>query len=210
MHDPTAVTVLIGDVVGSRDVPDRAGLQRVLESALAEVGRATGGELAMTIGDEFQGRFPSIDAALAASLRLHLSTREVTALRLGLGWGDLVVDRGDATFHGQDGPAWWRARDGLETLAGPAGPVRTVIVTETGWDEVLNGYLALRDTVVTGLDAGDAVICLGLLDGETQRALAGRLGLHESSVSRRVSRHGLATLVGAARPAVPLPAEARS
>ena len=208
MHDHP-VAVLIGDVVASRGAPDRAALQRALESVLVEVGRATGGELAMTIGDEFQGRFPSIDAALEASLRLHLSTREVTALRLGLGWGELVVDSGGATFHGQDGPAWWRARDGLESLAGPARPVRTAIVTETGWDEVLNGYLALRDTVVTGLDEADAVICLGLLDGETQRALARRLELHESSVSRRVNRHGLATLASTARPDVPEPEETR-
>lgn len=198
------MAALIGDIVGSRRVTDRVALQRRIEGVLAEVQRAVGGELSMTIGDEFQGRFDSLDGALEASLRLHLGTWATTPIRVGIGWGSLLLDASGSSFRGQDGPAWWRARDAIDRLEGPIHPVRTVLVTETEWDDLLNAFLTTRDTLLAAIDELDARICLGLLDGETQRSMAGRLELHESSVSRRVHGHGLAALVASARPRAPL------
>src|SRR5690606_41498803 len=71
------------------------------------------------------------------------------------------------------------------------------------WDELLNAYLTLRDSHLDDLDATDGAILVALAEGETQRAIADRLGLHESSVSRRVHRHRLATLLDTSPPAVP-------
>ena len=188
------VAGLIGDVVGSRQVPDRPGLQERLLEVLGAVSERVGSPLAITLGDEFQGRYPSLSHALAASWYLHLGTIGLARLRIGVGWGEILVEPASPSAFGSDGPAWWRARDAIDRVH-LSLPTRTLVVTETGWDELLNAYLMLRDAHFEDLDEADVAILEALEAGETQRAVAERLGLHESSVSRRVSRHGLAALL---------------
>ena len=78
---------LIGDVVGSRRATDRPGLHRVLASALRH---ATGGAIdppAFTVGDEFQGSYPTVGAAIDAALGLRLAVGPQVDVRFGIGWG---------------------------------------------------------------------------------------------------------------------------
>jgi hypothetical protein len=197
------VAALIGDVVGSREVPDRRLLQERLLSILAEVSERYGVPLDLTLGDEFQGRYPSLQHAIGASWFLHLASIGVARLRIGIGWGELLVEGSEDSPFGQDGPAWWRAREAVEAVEKSSQPVRTLVTTESPWDMFFNSFLHLRDTHLDDLDVTDARIVHGLIEGETQRSLAERLGLHESSVSRRVKRHLLSTLVDSATPDIP-------
>jgi hypothetical protein len=197
------VAALIGDVVASRQAPDRLLLQERLVKMLEQEGKRYGVALDLTLGDEFQGRYPSLEAAMAASWFLHVASTGVARLRIGIGWGDLVVEGSEETPFGQDGPAWWQAREAVEAVEKSSQVVRTLVVTATPWDMFFNSYLRLRDSHLEGLDEIDARILLGLVEGETQRSLAERLGLHESSVSRRVKRHLLSTLVEVATPDIP-------
>ena len=197
------VAALIGDVVASRQAPDRRLLQERLVAILEQEGQRHGVPLDLTLGDEFQGRYPSLQAALAASWFLHIASTGVARLRIGIGWGELIVEGSDETPFGQDGPAWWQAREAVEAVEKSSQPVRTLVVTATPWDMFFNSYLRLRDSHLEDLDEVDARILLGLVDGETQRSLAERLQLHESSISRRVSRHLLTTLVETTTPEIP-------
>lgn len=70
--------------------------------------------LRITLGDEFQGRFATVGAALAATLRLRLAMARAGDIRFGVGWGDTTVLDADGT---QDGPAWWAARAAIEWVA---------------------------------------------------------------------------------------------
>lgn len=192
--------VLIGDVVGSRRVADRAGLQARLLEALRAVATEMETSLAVTLGDEFQGTFPSVQRAVAASWKLHLATLGFARLRIGIGWGEISVRGEPDSPFGQDGPAWWRARDSVEFLAADASPARTRVIAGSGIDDLINAFLVLRDANLDGMDEVDATIVSYLGAGERQRAIAGRVGLHESSVSRRIKRRHLASLVMAATP----------
>lgn len=190
---------LIGDVVGSRRAPDRADLQTALTDTLAAVTGRLGGGLAMTVGDEFQGRYEDLETALYASMRLQLSLAGRARLRIGIGRGPLSFEADSASPLGQDGPVWWRARDAIESVKAGGDQARTMVDTGTIWDGIINAYLLTRDTVLASLDEIDGVIGLGVLDGVTQKQLAHDLGLNQSSVSRRVNRHGLAALAASAR-----------
>lgn len=195
------VAALIGDMVGSRQAPDRIELQRQMGTVFAEVNRLVGGDPTFTIGDEFQARYPTLGEAVEASIQLHLRSFDVTRLRIGIGWGELVADDPARSPFGQDGPCWWRARDAIESVdrsskgRGPA--LRTAVRTESSLDPLLNGYLVLRDTLLGGFDEVDAQIAIGLFEGLSQTELAGKLGLNKSSVSRRANTHGILALVEA-------------
>ena len=198
MAQPNVVG-LIGDVVGSRTAPDRAALQARLLLVLEDVNERLGGQLSVTLGDEFQGRYADLETAVMASLRLHLGLTGFARLRIGIGRGVLAFQQEGESPFGQDGPVWWRAREAVEQVEAEEDITWTRVETGTEWDALLNSYLRMRDTVLARLDAVDAVVCSGLLDGMTQKALAEQVGLNQSSVSRRVKNHGLAAVVVASR-----------
>ena len=70
-----AVIAVLGDVVGSKRHADAAALRSLLKARLARVNGLIEADqpLLMTIGDEFQGLYGGIDAALEATLLLRLS-----------------------------------------------------------------------------------------------------------------------------------------
>lgn len=193
---------LIGDVIGSRQTGQRERLQESLRDAVAEVNVMVEPvqPLGITIGDELQGAYSSVGAALAASLWLQVHLVGVADIRQGIGWGELYFGD-DRSPLDQDGPCWWRARDAVDQVAREARSHRvpqsrrTMCITGTPQDDVLAGYLRLRDQLMTGIDRLDAEIMLGLARGRRQTDLADDLGLNKSSVSRRVQGHGLQALL---------------
>jgi hypothetical protein len=202
MQQPTTwAAALIGDMVASRKAADRPGLQRAMETVFATVDGVVGGRPTFTIGDEFQARYPTLGEAIEASIQLHLRGLGLTRLRIGIGWGELLTEDPERSPYGQDGPCWWNARDAIETVDRASKlrtqGLRTAVRTESYLDSLLNSYLMLRDTVLSGLDEVDARIAVGLLDGFNQTELAARFGLNKSSVSRRANTHGILALIEA-------------
>ena len=116
---------IIGDVVASRRVPNRAALQRRLGVALAEVNRrfapAIASTFALTIGDEFQGLLGGADDLHRLLGRLRAAVHPIE-VRFGLGVGRLDTPL-MAEAIGMDGPCFHRARTALARAAEIASPV---------------------------------------------------------------------------------------
>ena len=93
---------LIGDVVGSRQTADRAALHRRLAEGLAEVASTATDPPAFTVGDEFQGSYPSVGAAIDAALGIRLDVGPDIDVRFGIGWGEVTIL--DPSTGIQDGP----------------------------------------------------------------------------------------------------------
>jgi DNA-binding NarL/FixJ family response regulator len=64
-------------------------------------------------------------------------------------------------------------------------------------EPAVNASLVLRDHLVGGLSERSLSVLRGLLAGESQRDLAGVLGISPSAVSQRVRADGLGAIVAA-------------
>jgi hypothetical protein len=191
--------VLIGDMAASRQHSDRLALQERLLRALASINAAVQTEhpLRVTLGDEFQGVYSAFSSAADAALLARLEMMDVVQVRVGIGWGAIPVRSDNTAPFGQDGPAWWAARDSLDLLRS----LENKQVWQHHWltafacDDkdraaLVNSMLMCRDQLLAGFDERDARALLGLFRGETQKQIATALGVTQSAVAQRQRRNG--------------------
>lgn len=202
---PSAVALVIGDLVGSRDAVDRSRLHASLVEALEEVNDtlAPVRPLHVTAGDEFQGVFATLGSALSATLLVRLRLRPAHDVRHGVAWGArTVLDRSGI----EDGPGWWAARSAIESVhlaeqAAASRHLRTAYCLAPGvegpGEGPVNAALVLRDERVSTLSDRSLSVLCGLLEGRSQKDIAESLSITPSAVSQRVRADGLAALVSA-------------
>jgi hypothetical protein len=194
---------LIGDVVGSRTVTDRAGAHRSLNRALRDVADTAVDPPAFTVGDEFQGAFPSVGLAIDAALSIRLAVAPKIDVRFGLGWG--VVTMLDETAGIQDGPGWWAAREAIEWTASAQRQTGLALVRtafrasgdERSDVDAVNAALMCRDHLLGSLDDRSTRIVKELLQDRTKKDIAAVEGISPSAVSQRAGRDGLDLIVAA-------------
>lgn len=120
---PPTYLALTLDLVASRELPDRAGVQARLERCAEELGAELGpdlaGEVRFNAGDELQALLRTPRRAVHALVRFTDAARPA-GLRAGLGLGPVEVgavppapDRA-ADIARLDGPCFHRARAALE------------------------------------------------------------------------------------------------
>jgi hypothetical protein len=198
--DASPLYAVIGDLVGSRTQPSRVEAQQHLLAAL----RTTNDRLPAvqplepTIGDELQGVYDTLGAALEATVLVRLALPETMDCRFGVGVGHLEIVGASAYGLTQDGPAWWSAREAIDTakrmgrqLPGLRTRVRRAEQEE---GDVVNAYLLCRDDIVSGFDGRQRRIALGVLEGRTMAAIAQTEGISTSAVSQR-HRSGINVLL---------------
>lgn len=192
---------LIGDVVGSRTVADRAGAHHLLNQALREVAGDAIDPPAFTVGDEFQGTFTGVGLAIDAALSLRLAVAPEIDVRFGIGWG--AVTMLDEAAGIQDGPGWWAAREAIEwTASAQRQPGLALVRTsfrgaaETRADvDAINAALICRDHLLGSLDDRSTRIVKALLKNRTKKDIAAAEGISPSAVSQRSGRDGLDLIV---------------
>jgi hypothetical protein len=157
---------LIGDIVASRELEDRAGFQRRLKGLLGELNRTLGpgilvAPLALTAGDELQGLFRRPEAVVEATALLDEGLRPARIL-FGVGWGGLSTEASERVAE-MDGVSFHRARAALaEAARGDAWAVargfgetedrmlsalfRLLGVLRSRWTEKQAGYAAAART----------------------------------------------------------------
>jgi hypothetical protein len=199
--DSSPRATLIGDVVGSRRTADRSELHRVLASALRQIVGDAIDPPAFTVGDEFQGSYPTVGAAIDAALLLRLAVGPEIDVRFGIGWGAVTILDPDTGI--QDGPGWWTAREAIQQTAQAQRQPGFALVRTTfraddstrGDTAGINAALLCRDHLLGSLDERSLRIVKGLMTGRTKKELAADEGISPSAVSQRASRDGLDLIV---------------
>lgn len=209
MSEMKVMATVIGDVVGSRDVTDRADLHDRLVAAIGAVNDQLAPlvPLRITVGDEYQGGFATVGEALVAALRVRLLAAPGFDLRHGIGWGPTTVLSGEPRV--EDGPGWWAAREAIGAVAGkqaPGSALRANRALRTAYRRAeesadgpdpaaINAALASRDALLDAASQASWGVLRDLLNGMTQREIAEAEGVSASAVSQRIRRDGLAALV---------------
>jgi len=120
---------VIGDIISSREVEERHALQAALEEAfqaLNDPGESASGPpdpsaeallspFTLTLGDEFQAVYKNADRVIRDSLYI-LEAAHPHQVRFSYGVGTMDTDINTDQAIGMDGPAFHRARDGIEAL----------------------------------------------------------------------------------------------
>ncbi len=196
---------VIGDVVGSRHAGDRLALHRRVATALHRVAAGAIDPPAFTVGDEFQGSYPTLGAAIDAALTTRLLLAPEVDVRFGIGWGTVTVLDADARI--QDGPGWWTARAAIQQTAETQRQSGFTLVRTTFRADAdtrtdvaaVNAALICRDHLLGSLDERSLRIVRGLMTGRTKKELAADEGISPSAVSQRAARDGLDLIVVASQ-----------
>ena len=220
MKEQASRCLVIGDLVGSRGAPNRRALHRAVEKALVSVNAAVPAvtELRITVGDEFQGAYPTLGAAIEAALRVRLELLPAADVRVGIGRGPVQLL--DAERGIEDGPGWWAARAAIEAVEQAAGrPATRHLRTAyhaapqlasaegapgpdatggAGAADAVNAALLCRDHLVGSLSHRSVRLLRGLMDPHTTQAeLATLEGISASAVSQRVRADGIGAVLAA-------------
>jgi hypothetical protein len=186
---PETLYTVIGDLVGSRAVPDRSAVQQALNEALDAVNDAVpvAQPFEPTVGDEYQGACATLPGAVLAAVLVRLTLLPVVDARCGIGYGAVTVHDADRRPLLQDGPGWWAAREAIRSLDGRRDTTRTWF---SGPDAGrVNAFLVCRDQIIDRLnDRGTRILRLALL-GHPQKDIAELEGIWPSAVSQQFTRN---------------------
>jgi hypothetical protein len=198
------------DIIGSRQLSDRAAAQRAFDRAIARVETdlpvAVRG-LRPTVGDEQQAVYPTLEAALGSILLLRLALPDGAEFRYGIGIGEVGVVASSAAAAGiPDGPGWWAARSAIEQVQmlqkRTAPQARSwVVAHETSTDvppdavRWTNAYLLARDELVGAMSERTRRLTYGRCLSRTQAELASEEGITQSAVSQALSSSGAGSIV---------------
>lgn len=194
---------VIADLVGSRNLPDRAAAQEEVLSAwtaahvqVCPAADAEGKTAAVapwaTVGDEFQAVYPDVETALRALLRVLLALEEPVRLRFGIGLGEVT-----SVGEGQDGPiqdgdAWWSARAAIDAghERDPKAAAVEVRDAAGGVPPLAGASARLLEHLVGDMRPRERRIVRATLDGLFQKDIAEAEGISQSAVSQSLSRSG--------------------
>ncbi len=197
---------MIGDLVGSRGKSDRAEVHEAFSGAIEVINQEWQPvtSLRITVGDEFQGAFATVGAAIQAAFRLRIALDSVVDVRHGISWGTTRVLREEPRV--EDGPGWWSARAAIEAAehAENRAASRSVRTWYSPAEEghgpdpsAVNAALVARDELFSRLDRSSVSVLSGMLSAMTQKAIAAELDITPSAVSQRIRRDGIAAIVRA-------------
>lgn len=198
MKSKTNRIAVIGDLIGSRSLPDRRNVQQQLQHALMEVNSAYAeiieSKFTLTLGDEFQGIVrpdPRVFALLDT-----LESRLPWDFRVGLGYGEILTSIDPELSIGADGPAYWRAREAIDHVHDKNWNGKNRIrICGFGADKdaLLNALFVTTDALKASWtrlqrDTFSAMLARGIYRTEfDQQSFAEELGISASALTRRLN-----------------------
>ncbi len=184
------VVCLIADIVGSRNVADRAKLQRDLNVRLTEVNTVSKANLispyTITLGDEFQAvykDFGSVFHDISDILWAVYPNR----VRFSLGRGILTTDINRSSATGMDGPAFYSARNQLTSLKQYKRTIIAISGSELANIKIINKSLLLFSHEFEKWNRTALGCFVYLLHGKSIGEIVKAVGVKQRAVYKTIS-----------------------
>ena len=188
--------VLIGDLIASRHSPDRKGLQNRLKALLKKLNDRTPKPVSpytLTLGDEFQAVFDKADRVFVDIVQI-METLHPDQVRFSLGLGNITTELNLDQAMGMDGPAFYRAREGINRLK-DSGDLLHLGGLPDSWVPLAEGTLRLLSQRFQKWEVNRLAILHGLLVGKSVKAIAGSLSVTEQAVYKNIRSGGLEAVI---------------
>ena len=190
--------VVIGDVIGSRDVADRATLRKLIDDGVERVNDELADRLLAPFAtlkgvDEVGGVLASVEGAYRA-VRLLTEAIHPTAMRVAIVYGpvDVGIDTNDVAE--MDGPAFHRADDALRGL--DERLVALSVEDAISWQvDLVEAEMELLSRWKEAWTPRQAEVVRTYREERTMGAAADRLEISVQSVSKTLKRAQAATII---------------
>ena len=193
---------LIGDIVGSKQLPGRDAFQTELAAFLKETSSRNPALISpytITLGDEFQAVYKSADTLFADTFSIMCQIHPAQA-RFAVGVGGISTEINRKQALGMDGPAFHRAREAITELKKTSFLLRLQgdPANEAGHDrwQLINHLLNLVSHGMDGWSRNRLRIMQGLLKGESVAALEKELRISNVAVYKNINAAALDEVKG--------------
>ncbi|MEO6994191.1 MAG: SatD family protein [Lacunisphaera sp.] len=179
--------VLIGDVIGSKQLPARAQFQRRLKSALQGLNghrKNLVSPYTLTLGDEFQAVYRD-PAGLFADLFTLLAGIAPVQARFAIAVGEIVTPINSTQSIGMDGSAFHFARARLEKLKRQRQMLGIQDFTDPRWRLPVS-TLAVLSGLMEGWRQKRLQLFAGMLAGMGVRELAKQTRITPRAVNKNI------------------------
>lgn len=192
--------VVIGDVIGSREVENRTALSEQLDDGLERVNDELADRLVAPFAtlkgvDEIGGVLETLDGAYRA-VRLLTEAIHPTTMRVAIVHGAVDVGGDTDDVAEMDGPAFHDADDALERLGERERLVALSVEGAQSWQvDLIEAQMELLSMWKERWTARQAEVVRTYRDAVTMGAAADWLGVSVQSVSKTLKRARAATII---------------
>jgi len=195
---------IIGDIVKSKELPDRKAIQENLTKILSEVNeiysQSIGSRFMITLGDEFQGLLNDGYHVIDIIEKIDREMYPVK-IRFGVGVGEILTDFEFDTPLSADGPAYYNARKMINTLKENEKKnmeaKSDVCIEIDGYSDIsllINSIYALNSYIKSGWKPKQRETIKAHIEcNGTQRITALKLAVNQSTVQRALDAAGFYT-----------------
>jgi hypothetical protein len=189
--------VVVGDMVASRKIADRAAVQKTLTACLKQLNAKRKGKIlspyTITLGDEFQAVFSRPEGLFRDAFRI-LRAIDPVKIRFSLGIGLIDTAINPIQAIGMDGPAFHAARAALDELK-KTKSLFVVAGPPAGEIALVNQALALVSHQIRKWDKNQFDVFIGVAENQPVRLIAGQLGVSDKAIYKAVKSNAMKTIV---------------
>ncbi len=180
---------IIGDIVGSRTLPNRASVQVRFKKAIDQINkkyrRFIASSFTVTLGDEFQGLLydPSASYGIIKSMKEEILPVELV---FGVGIGEMTTGFDESISIGSDGPAYHYARQ-MVMRAKKKKP-SICYFSASPEDGIINALVYFIESCTNKQTARQREVIKLYEQGFSQERIAKQLGIKQPSVSNIIDK----------------------
>lgn len=188
--------VLIGDIVSSKAIINRAKIQEKLADTLNSLNKENINLISpytITIGDEFQAVFRNANKIFYDVMKILLTVYpEKIRFSIGIGTIDTQINKKQAI--GMDGPAFHKAREGIEELK-ESQYLYTIVGLHTPYKELIKHTLNIVSHISRKWRRSRLQVLLMLYKEIPIKEIAKRLNLSDKSIYKTIEAGELKTII---------------